>query len=91
MVIPLVIVGAVAAGAIRGVMPNDHWLLMLPVLGTAVATFGLGILLNRKQVVGRDPWGNAVVASGDHSLYWIPVQWWSTIILIGGTILVFKN
>ncbi len=72
-------------------MPNDRWLLMLPVIGTALATFGLGIVLNRKQVVGRDPWGNAVTASADHSLYWIPLPYWAPIIFVVGTIIVFKN
>ncbi len=72
-------------------MPNDRWLLLLPVIGTALATLGVGVLLNRKQVVGRDAWGNAVTSTEGHSLYWIPVQYWSAIILVIGAIIVFKK
>ena len=91
LVIPVVIIGAVAAGAIAEFEPNIRWPRMIAVLGTALAIFGLGLLLNRKQLIGRDQFGNAVVASAGHSLYWIPVQYWSAIALVIGTILVFKK
>lgn len=91
LVIPVVIIGAVAGGAIAEFEPNIRWPRMIAVLGTALALFGLGLLLNRKQLVGRDQYGNAVVASAGHSLYWIPVQYWSAIALVIGTILVFKK
>ena len=91
LVIPVVIIGAVAGGAIAEFEPNARWPRMIAVLGTALALFGLGLLLNRKQLVGRDQYGNAVVASAGHSLYWIPVQYWSAITLVIGTILVFKK
>ena len=35
-------------------------------------------------------WGNAVTVKEDHSLYWIPVQYWSAIVAVAGVILVFK-
>ena len=91
LVIPVVIVGAVLGGAIAQAMPNDRWLQMIAVLGTALALFGLGVVLNRPKVVGHDRWGNAVTAKEDHSLYWIPVQYWSAIALVIGTIIVFKK
>ena len=91
LVIPVVIIGAVAGGAIAGFEPNVRWPRMIAVLGTALALFGLGMLLNRKQLVGRDQFGNALVASANHSLYWIPVQYWSAITLVIGTVLVFKK
>ena len=91
LVIPVVIIGAVVAASIAEFEPNARWPRMIAVLGTALALFGLGLLLNRKQLVGRDQFGNAVVASAGHSLYWIPVQYWSIITLVIGTILVFKK
>lgn len=91
LVLPLLINGAVAGTAIAEFEPNVRWPRMFAVVGTALATLGLGLLLNRKQVVGQDRWGNAMTASADHSLYWIPVQYWSAIILIAGTILVFRK
>ena len=91
LVIPVVIIGAVTGAAIADFEPNARWPRMFAVLGTSLALFGLGLLLNRKQLVGRDQFGNAVVASAGHSLYWIPVQYWSAIALVIGTILVFKK
>ncbi len=91
LVILVVIIGAVVAAAIGEAFPNDRWLQMLAVLGTAGALFGLGLLLNRPRVVGQDRFGNAIRANEDHSLYWIPVQYWSAIVLIIGTIVVFKK
>jgi ribose/xylose/arabinose/galactoside ABC-type transport system permease subunit len=87
----VVIIGAVAGGAIAEFEPNVRWPRMIAVLGTALALFGLGLLLNRKRILGRDQFGNAVQAREDHSLYWIPVQYWSAITLVIGTILVFKK
>ena len=91
LVIPIVIIGAVVGGAIAQDLPNERWPRMIAVFGTTLATLGLGVFLNRKQVVGHDAWGNAVTTNPGHSLYWIPVQYWSAIILVVGTILVFKN
>jgi ribose/xylose/arabinose/galactoside ABC-type transport system permease subunit len=91
LVIPVVIIGAVAGGAIAQFEPNIRWPRMIAVLGTSLALFGLGILLNRPKVAGHDRFGNAVTAKEDHSLYWIPVQYWSAITLVIGTILVFKK
>lgn len=90
LVLLLVIIGVVVGNAIAQATP-EKWPRMFAVIGTALATLGLGVLLNRKQVVGRDPWGNAVTANGNHSLYWIPMQYWSAIILVAGTILVFRR
>ena len=91
LVIPVVIIGVVVAGVIAEAEPNARWPRMIAVLGTSLALFGLGILLNRPKVVGQDRFGNAITANEDHSLYWIPVQYWSAIALVIGTILVFKK
>ena len=91
LVIPVVIIGAVAGTAIAQFEPNVRWPRMIAVLGTALALFGLGLILNRSQPVGRDAWGNTVTSTSDHSLYWIPVQYWSAIVLVIGSIIVFKK
>jgi ribose/xylose/arabinose/galactoside ABC-type transport system permease subunit len=91
LVIPVVIIGAVVGAAIAEANQKDRWLQMIAVLGTALALFGLGVVLNRPKVVGQDRFGNAVTAKEEHSLYWIPVQYWSAIALVIGTIIVFKK
>jgi ribose/xylose/arabinose/galactoside ABC-type transport system permease subunit len=91
LVVPICIIGGVVAAAIADFEPNVRWPRLIAVLGTALAIYGLGLILNRKQVVGRDQWGNEVTATGTHSLYWIPVQYWSAIVLVAGTIFVFKK
>ena len=91
LVIPVVIIGGVAMASIAEFDPGRKWPRMIAVIATALALFGLGVLLNRPKVVGHDRWGNAVTAKEDHSLYWIPVQYWSVIALVIGTILVFKK
>jgi len=91
LVIPVVIIGAVLGGAIAQFEPNVRWPRMIAVIGTALGLFGLGLILNRPRVVGQDRFGNAVSAKEDHSLYWIPVQYWSAIALVVGTIIVFKK
>jgi len=91
LVIPVVIIGAVAGASIAEFEPNVRWPRMIAVLGSALALFGLGLSLNRRRVVGQDRFGNAVTATEDHSLYWIPVQYWSAIVLVIGTIIVFKK
>ena len=91
LVIPVVIIGGVVLGALTEFAPGDRWLRMIAVLGTALALFGLGVLLNRPKVLGYDRFGNAVTGKEDHSLYWIPVQYWSAIVLVLGTIVVFKR
>lgn len=91
LVLPVVIIGVVVGGAIAQFEPNVRWPRMIAVLGTALGLFGLGLVLNRPKVIGQDRFGNAVTAKEDHSLYWIPVQYWSAIALVAGTILVFKN
>ena len=68
LIIPVVIVGALVGGAIAEFEPNARWPRMIALLGTALAVYGLGALLNRKQVLGHDQFGNAVTSSGGHSL-----------------------
>ena len=90
LVIPVVIVGVILGGAIREFAPNQRWLQLIAVAFTSLALVGLGYLLNRRQTLGRDQWGNSATAREDHSLYWIPVQYWSAIVAVLGVIVVFK-
>jgi hypothetical protein len=91
LVIPVVIIGAVALTSIAQFEPNARWPRMFAVIGTSLALLGLGVVLNRPKVIGHDRFGNAVTAKEDHSLYWIPVQYWSGIVFVLGIILVFKK
>jgi membrane protein required for beta-lactamase induction len=90
LVIPVIVVGAILAGAIRQFVPNQKWLQLIAVAFTSLALLGLGYLLNRRQTLGRDQWGNEVQGREEHSLYWIPVQNWSVIVALAGLVLVFK-
>jgi hypothetical protein len=91
LVIPVVIIGGIAMVSIAEFEPNMRWPRMIAVLGTALAILGLGAILNRPKVLGQDQFGNTIKHSANHSLYWIPVQYWSAIILVLGTIAVFKK
>ena len=64
---------------------------MIALPGTLLGLFGLGLILDRPKVIRQDRSGNAVTAKEDHSLYWIPVRYWSAISLVVVTILAFKN
>ena len=88
LVIPVVIIGVVAGTAIAQFEPNVRWPRLIAVFGTALATYGLGLILNRPKVM-QDPWGNRVAVRENHSLYWIPIQYWAPILLVVGTIIVF--
>lgn len=90
LVIPVVVVGVILAGAIRQFAPNQWWLQLVAVAFTSACIFGLGLILNRRKPVARDEWGNTMTVQEDHSLYWIPVQYWSAIVAIIGVVLVFK-
>src|SRR5215471_2817220 len=90
LVIPVIVVGVILAGAIRQFAPNQKWLQLVAFAFTSLALVGLGFLLNRRQTLGRDQWGNQVEVKEDHSLYWVPVQYWSVIVALAGVVLVFK-
>ena len=90
LVIPVIVVGVILAGAIRRSAPNQKWPQLVAVAFTSLALVGLGYLLNRRQTLGRDQWGNEVQVKEEHSLYWIPVQYWSVIVALAGVVLVFK-
>ncbi|MBN9117793.1 MAG: hypothetical protein J0I06_01245 [Planctomycetes bacterium] len=91
VVIPIVIIGAVLGVAIAEFAPDIRWPRMVAVLGTSLAIFGLGLILHRSRPVGYDGRGGRFTMTEDHSLYWIPVKYWSAIVLVIGTILVFKK
>jgi hypothetical protein len=91
LVIPVVVVGVILAMAIRDFAPNQKWLQLVAVAFTSLALVGLGWVLNRRQTHGRDGWGNAVQVKDDHSLYWVPVQYWSGIVAVVGVLLILKG
>ena len=90
LVIPIIIVGVVAGVSIAEFEPNLRWPRMFAVLGTSLTLFGLGLLLHRSRPVGYARGGRVAIAE-DHSLYWIPIKYWSIITLVAGTILVFRR
>jgi hypothetical protein len=91
LVIPVIIVGVLLAGAIREFAPNQKWLQLVAVAFTSFALVGLGWLLNRRQSLAHDQWGNTIHAKEDHSLYWIPITYWSGIVAVVGFLLVLKS
>jgi ribose/xylose/arabinose/galactoside ABC-type transport system permease subunit len=90
VVLPIIIIGAIAGVSIAQFAPNSHWLLMIAVIGTSLAIFGFSLILHRSRPVGYAR-GGKFTMSEDHSLYWIPVKYWSLITLVIGTILVFRK
>jgi hypothetical protein len=91
LVIPVIVIGVILAGAIREFAPNQKWMQLIAVALTALALLGLGLLLNRRQAFTRDQWGNALQVQEDHSLYWVPVQYWSVIVAVAGVIWVLSG
>jgi len=57
----------------------------------SLALVGLGWLLNRSHTFAKDQWGNAIQVKENHSLYWIPVQYWSGIVAVAGFLLMLKG
>ena len=90
LVIPVVILGVLLAGFIADAEPNARWPQMFAVLATSVTLLGLGLTLNRRRPAGRDPWGNSVQDRESHTLYFIPVEYWAAIVLVAGTVWVFR-
>jgi len=91
LVIPVVGVGVMLMFAIRDFAPNQRWLQLVAVAGTAAALFGLGWLLKRRPAYARDHWGNMIQVQEDHSLYWVPVQYWSGIVAAAGVLWVLSG
>jgi|GEM_PF-4466574 len=71
--------------------PHAVWPRLLIVLGASLVLFGLSFLLKRPCVVGRDRAGNEITRAPEHSLYWIPLEYWSVVVLLFGSILVFAQ
>ena len=92
LVIPVVVVGILLAGAIHQFAPHQRWLQLVAVAFTSSALFGLGWLLNRRPAgYGRDEWGRPVQVSEAHSLYWVPVQYWSAIVAVAGVLWILSG
>jgi hypothetical protein len=92
LVIPVVAIGVMLALAIKDFAPNQRWLQLVAVAFTSSALFGLGWLLNRRPAgFGRDEWGHPVQIKQDHSLYWVPVQYWSGIVAVAGVLWILSG
>ena len=92
LVIPVVVVGVMLAYAIHDFAPNQPGLKLIAVAFTSAALFGLGWLLNRRPAsYGRDEWGHPVQIKEDHTLYWVPVQYWSGIVAVAGILWILSG
>jgi divalent metal cation (Fe/Co/Zn/Cd) transporter len=91
VVIPIIIGGVALAAAIAEAQPNQKWPRLFAVGVTALCIAVVGLVFNRRQPVARDNWGNALTAKQNHTLYWIPIEYWAVIVAIIGTILVYRK
>jgi len=77
---------------VGGLFPEARWIRIFPVFLTVLAIFGLGWALNRRKTEVCDDSGrNSVATQGGHSLYFIPVEYWSVIALIAGIIMIINT
>jgi hypothetical protein len=86
LVIPVVVVGVMLMFAIRDFAPNQRWLQLVAVAFTSLVLVGLGWLLKRRPNSMQDQWGNRLQVQEEHSLYWVPVQYWSGIVAVAGVL-----
>jgi hypothetical protein len=91
VVIPIVIGGVALAAAIGEAQPNQKWPKLIAVGVTAALIAIVGLVFNRRQPVGRDTFGNMVTEKQNHTLYWIPIEYWALIVALIGTILVYRK
>jgi hypothetical protein len=92
VVIPIIIGGAALAAAIAQAQPNEKWPRLIAVGVTAVLLALVGYFFNRRQPVVQDVSGNVVATNKqNHTLYWIPIEYWSLIVAVVGTILVYRK
>ena len=65
--------------------PNDRWLRTLALMGVCGVIAAIGFVMNRKQ--GQGQYGAPQGAA--HSLYWVPMEYWSIIVLALGAMAVW--
>lgn len=60
--------------------PNDRWLRTIVLMGVCGCIAAIGFVMNRQRGQGRynAPQGAA------HSLYWVPMEYWSIVVLALG-------
>lgn len=91
VVIPIIIGGVALAAAIGEAQPNQKWPKLIAVAVTAGCIAIVGFFFNHRQPVARDRFGNAITEKQNHTLYWIPIEYWAVIVAVVGTILVFRK
>jgi hypothetical protein len=64
--------------------PGDRWMRTLALLGVCVVIAAIGFVFNRKQPSQYVNQGGAA-----HSLYWIPMEYWSIVVLALGAMAIF--
>jgi hypothetical protein len=64
-------------------VPGDRWMRTLGLLGVCSVIAAIGFVLNRKR---PSQYGDP---GPPHSLYWIPMEYWSIIVLALGATAIF--
>ena len=62
--------------------PNDRWLRTVVLLGVCGCLAAIGFVMNRQAK--RDNWRSDAPQGSAHSLYWIPMEDWSIVVLALG-------
>jgi uncharacterized protein YneF (UPF0154 family) len=92
LVLVLGILGGILGTALqRHLAPEQLWPRYVGMGIAAVAILILGWFLNRRQT--HDPWDGPPPVDNRliHSLYWIPVEYWSGIVMLMVMIYGFKK
>jgi hypothetical protein len=92
VVIPIIIGGVALGAAIAQAQPNEKWPRLIAVAVTAALIALVGYFFNRRQPVAQDVSGNVLLTNKqNHTLYWIPIEYWAAIVAVVGTILVYRK
>jgi hypothetical protein len=62
--------------------PNDRWLRTVVLMGVCGCIAAIGFVMNRQAKQSR--WQEGAPQASAHSLYWIPMEYWSIVVLALG-------
>ena len=68
--------------AVQAKFPNDRWLRTLVLMGVCGAIAAIGFVMNRQARQGQ--WQTGAPQGAAHSLYWVPMEYWSIVVLALG-------